>query len=880
MHLKTPLAVRLSLAKQICKRFLQTQASLLAIMILLASALCTAPLALAQGLGGAQGGITAADLTALRGGAMGAGGGIGAAGLAGGGAGVTGLLAIPMPTANADDEADAGKLDPKSSKKQAPLPPNEFQKYLLQTTGQMLPLYGADFFESLNNSNAQYARSPVGDDYVLGAGDQLLIRIWGSTSAETTVSIDRQGAIAIPKLGTLRLAGVKAGQVDAVVKAFFSKFYKDIEVSVALGKLRKITVFAVGQSRNPGSYALSSQATLTTALFASGGPSAGGSIRRVQLKRQGQIVAEFDLYAFLGKGDKSADIKLQDGDVLLYPRAAGFMALLGKVNSPGVYEIKEGADSKDNKETLADYMNLAGGLPVTADPRRATLERLQAGTDQPRSVQDITLAAAGLQTTIKNGDVLTVAAIVPELANAVTLRGAVAQPARMAWRQGMRVSDVISKKSLLINPETVRKQNEVLFDNFEQERTARGRARVPSDLAVDRVLLDKKTNADDQLQAGQQVLNGGKTLDGQNARGIDLSKASIAEQTDREISIAQLGKPVLAEDNLADRIGKLNEEINLDYAVIERFSRDTLEVSLLPFHLGRVLANPMGKDDLILLPGDVITVFTYKDIQVPISRRQIFVRIEGEVNSPGVYQLGSNKNLQQLIQMAGGTTTEAFPFATSLFREEVKKTQKLNMDKILRKMEAESSSVLAQIMQSGGADSASLQAKIQSVQLSQKQSLDRFKSLKPEGRIALDISVSSSGQVNDFPAILLENGDRIVIPARPSFVQVFGFVNTESAHFYRKGLTVKDYLAISGVGSSADVNGAILVRINGSSITNQSTWGNDVLSAEVLPGDTIFLPEKLDRESVWSQSVRTAKDFTQVLYQLGLGAAAIKTLRQ
>jgi protein involved in polysaccharide export with SLBB domain len=393
-------------------------------------------------------------------------------------------------------------------------------------------------------------------------------------------------------------------------------------------------------------------------------------------------------------------------------------------------------------------------------------------------------------------------------------------------------------------------------------------------------LLEKKNNAEDQLQGGQQGLNGGKLLDIQQARGIDLSKASIAEQTDREISIAQLGKPVLAEDNLADRIGKLNDQINLDYAVIERFSRETLEITLLPFHLGKVLANPKGKDDLALEPGDVITVFTYKDIQVPISRRQIFVRIEGEVNSPGVYQLSSAENLQQLIQIAGGTTAEAFPFATSLFREDVKKTQKLNMDKILRKMEAESSSVVAQIMQSGGMDAASLQAKMQSIQQSQKQTLDRFRNLKPEGRIAMDIPLNASGSVTDFPAIRLENGDRIVIPSTPSFVQVFGFVNTESALLYRKGLTVKDYLALSGLGSNADVNGAILVRANGSSITNQSTWSNDVLSAKVLPGDTIFLPEKLDRESVWSQSVRTAKDFTQVLYQLGLGAAAIKTLRQ
>ena len=403
---------------------------------------------------------------------------------------------------------------------------------------------------------------------------------------------------------------------------------------------------------------------------------------------------------------------------------------------------------------------------------------------------------------------------------------------------------------------------------------------MPTDLAVDRVLLEKKNNAEDQLHGNLQGLNGVKPPDIQQARGIELSKASIAEQIDLDISIAQLGKPFLAEENLADRIGKLNEEINLDYAVIERYSRDTLEVTLLPFHLGRVITTPKGKDDIALQPGDVISVFSYKDIQVPISRRQIFVRIEGEVNSPGVYQLGSNMNMQQLIQMAGGTTTEAFPFATSLFREEVKKTQKLNLDKILRKMEAESSSVVAQIMQSGGMDAASLQAKMQSIHQSQKQSLDRFRSLWPDGRVSIYIPFNGSGTVNDFPAIRLENGDRIVIPSMPSFVQVFGFVNTESALLYRKGLSVKDYLAISGVGSNADINGAILVRSNGNAITNQSIWGNDVLSAKVLPGDTIFLPEKLDRESVWSQSVRTAKDFTQVLYQLGLGAAAIKALRQ
>ena len=216
---------------------------------------------------GAQG-ITAADLSALKGAAGLQGGAAGAS--LGSGLGLPGLMAITVPAGNLQDEAEIAQED-KKQKKHAPLVPNEFQKYVLQTTGQALPLYGAEFFENLNNNNGQFSRSPVSDDYSLGAGDQLLIRVWGSTSAEATVSIDRQGSISFPKLGTLKLAGVKAGQIDSVVKAFFSKYYKDIEVSVSIGKLRKITVFVVGQARNPGSYSLTGQSTLTSALFASGG---------------------------------------------------------------------------------------------------------------------------------------------------------------------------------------------------------------------------------------------------------------------------------------------------------------------------------------------------------------------------------------------------------------------------------------------------------------------------------------------------------------------------------------------------------------------------------------------------------------------------------
>lgn len=819
-------------------------------------------------------GINAADLLALKGAANLQ--GITSGAPSGVGQGLQNFLAITAPFNNSNDEAETVQEE-KKLKKTSSLVPNEFQKYVLQTYGQSLPLFGAEFFENLNNNNSQFSRSPVSDDYTLGAGDQLFIRVWGSSSAEATVTIDRQGTVSFPKLGTLKLAGVKAGQMDAIVSAFFSKFYKNIEVSVSLGKLRKITVFVVGQAKNPGSYSLTGQSTLTSALFASGGPNASGSLRKLQIKRQGQTVAEFDLYNFLAKGDKSSDVKLLDGDVLFYPKADGYMALIGKLDAQAVFELK------GQKDSLAEFISLAGGLPVTADPRRATLERIQPGSDQPRSIQDVSLTGEGQQAQVKNGDVLTVFAAVPELSNAITLRGAVLQPGRQAWKQGMRVSDVIQKKSVLMTQDSVRRRNETLLDQFELERTARVRARVPTDLATERVLLDKGLNA---LEKNAQNMS--LPYPGAVYRPIEAPANKVAdpakptELTDRDVAIAQLGKPTISEESLAERVGQLIEQVNLDYAVVERFSRETLQYSLLPFNLGKVLGSPQSEEDLLLEAGDVITVFSSKDIQMPTSRYKAFVRVEGEVNNPGIYPVEAGDNLRTIIQKAGGPTAEAYLFATGLFREEVKKSQQRNMDKIFRKMESESSAAVAQLSQSGGvsADPASLNAKVQSVQQAQRQSLERFKMLKPEGRISLNMRPSLLLTAENFPSLRLENGDKIHVPSRPDFIHVFGSVNTESALVYRAGLSVKDYLDMAGISGTADVSGVILVRADGSAMTNQSYWVNNVLSEQILPGDTIVMPEKFDRESGWSQTVRNAKDFTQVLYQLGLGAAAIKTLRQ
>ena len=804
------------------------------------------------------------DLNALKS-SMGM-GGLGLAGTTTGNSffssGPSGPSVLTLPS-NINDEEPADNNIKELTKKIVPLAPNEFQKYLLEVTGRAYPLFGADFFENVRYA-MQQQQTPVGDDYVLGPGDQLLISVWGSTNAETKTSLDRSGEIAIPKLGTLNLGGVKASQAQASVKALFNKYYKDIDVSVSLGKLRKITVFVVGQSRFPGSYQLSSQATLTSALFASGGPNASGSIRRVQLKRNGVVVSELDLYAFLGKGDKTTDVRLQDGDVILYPQAAGHMAFVGKVNAPAVFEIKNA------QETVADFLSLAGGLPVVADPRRASIERLSPGKDQPRRVEDLTLDVAGLKMQIQNGDVVNVGQIVPEMSNAITLRGNVAQTLRTSFKPGMRISDVISQKTLLISPDSVRKQNEVLFDQFEQERSARFRGRVPLDLVMERLAEQQ-----DKYQEKIQDKSIDKSQDKSNI--FTLMEAVPAAKSGK-----QEKSPFISEETLVDRIGSLIEEVNLDYAVIERINRADLNVSVIPFNLGKVLANPKDGENLELQAGDVITVFSVRDIRVPISRRQVFIRLEGEVNRPGVYQVLPGEGLAQLIRKAGGITEDAYLFGAAFYREEVKKSQQENLNKLLRRIESESSGSLAQAAQSigGASDPGVLQAKMMALKQSQQQAIERAKSLKPEGRISLGLPAEINSALNNLPSIRLSHGDKFYLPARPDFVYIFGSVNTESALIYKSGLTVADYIKTAGTGMGADKEGVILMRADGSAITNQSSWRNEVLSSKVMPGDTIVMPEKLDRESGWSVLIRNTKDFTQVLYQLGLGAAAIKTLRQ
>ncbi|MBI5925030.1 MAG: SLBB domain-containing protein [Aquabacterium sp.] len=744
----------------------------------------------------------------------------------------SGATALPVirQSASSDDRALQAGLSGGPGALSAPpkaLPPNDFQRFVLETSGQALPLFGSGFFsQSASPLYVPQGNTPVSPDYRVGPGDELQVRGWGSVDIDVRAVVDRDGQIHIPRIGKINLSGIRSGQAEDVIRAAVGKYYRDFQLSVTLGQLRGITVYVVGQARKPGSYALSSNSTLISALFASGGPSQTGSMRRVQVKRAEKLVTELDLYTFLAKGDKSADIKLQDGDTIVIPAARGYVALSGKVSNSAVYELA------NDGETLGAMLAVAGGLPVVADPKRAQLERLDPNKKPARSVEVFALDGSGLARKLKSGDILTVSELVPEFGNAVTLRGTVAQPVRNPWRPGMKIRDLIPDRAYLMSRASVKRQNDVLLSD-QDKRNA-----VASDAF----------NLYDGRPTDQP---------GQNAK--------------------QVGDSV---DTLAGRIGNLVDEINLDYAVIERVDVANVSVKLLPFSLGKALDDANSPDNLPLQAGDVVTVFSVNDVRVPQAKRQVYVRVEGEVQRPGIYQMRPGDGLPHLIDQAGGLTADAYLFGAAFYREEVKRAQAANLDQLVRRLESQVETRLSSSAASvSGTDAGVAQLRIQAEAQAQRQALDRLRNLKPSGRIMLGL-VSDGVQANKLPALRLENQDRLVVPARPDFVYVLGSVNTESSLIWRDGATVQDYLNQSGLTSGADVDQLFVLRADGSVLSDTGGWFSSPSRARVLPGDVIVLPEKTDHESAWSVFTRNAKDITQIIYQFSLGAAAIKTLRE
>jgi len=329
-------------------------------------------------------------------------------------------------------------------------------------------------------------------------------------------------------------------------------------------------------------------------------------------------------------------------------------------------------------------------------------------------------------------------------------------------------------------------------------------------------------------------------------------------------------------------------QINWDYASIVRRNLEGLSKEVIAFNLRQALRDPKAADNHLLQPGDILTLFSSVEMPLPQARQTRLARIEGEVNAAGVYQLQPGETLRQMVQRAGGLTAQAYVFGTEFTREETRRQQQERLDQATQRLEAMTTSEATRQLSnlSGTSNEQASQAQIlqQQQQQQQQQQLARLKTLKSNGRIALELATTAR-QVQDFPDLPLHDGDRIHIPARSAYVMAVGAVNNDNALIWKPGRTVDEVLALAGLTEAADMDNAFVLRADGTVLSRRQKgdWLFSLSSGfegmELMPGDAVVIPEKLDRKTGWTNFMVGLKDWTQILYQMGIGVAAWKTIQ-
>ncbi len=771
-----------------------------------------------------------------------------------------------------------------------PRPETEFEQMVADSAGRALPLFGQSLFVQPPSTFAPLDTLQVPSDYVIGPGDELQIAIWGQVGARLRVIVDRSGQIYIPQVGQISVAGVHFGDLEQHLKREVSKIFRNFNLTANVGRLRSIQVLVVGNARYPGTYTIGSLSTLVNAIFASGGPAPQGSLRQIQVRRDGKVVTDFDFYDLLIKGDKSKDVRLLPGDVIYFPHVGPQVAITGSVNTPAIYEIKD-------TSSLNDLIEIAGDLSTVADTSKITIDRLV--DHQSRTTLEFPYDEQSRAVPLKDGDIVRVFSIVPSFQDTVTLRGSVSNPGRYPWKSGMRVRDLIPNvRALLTRCYWLERASIVSGRDTEypvrKERPTNGRPGITGQRTIDTMTggnsspdIQELTGKDSSPDNSPQAMDSSDLSDvpcGQNAR--ESSDARSVENRDRTSLGGQQGSGQENRDkagtlskvkNVAEGLRRYAPEINWDYAIIQRVNPEDLSSKLLWLSPRKAILERDEESNLELEPGDIVTIFSQRDISVPQIERSQYVIVEGEVMRPGVYKLSANETLQSVLRRAGGLTPNAYVYGSQLTRESARIEQQKSLDELVQTMEM-------QIRQSTAAGvAATVQAgdaqQLAQLQAAQEAIVSQLRTVRASGRIALPLNPRDN-KLTDFPNMVLEDSDRLAVPHTPSTVSVVGNVYNPGSFILEPRGNAGTYLKMAGKGKpQSDLHHAFVLRANGVVVAannvNGFFTGATFDKLRLYPGDQIVVPYKLNTGA----TARALRDWSQIASQLAITAAAISVLR-
>jgi protein involved in polysaccharide export with SLBB domain len=523
----------------------------------------------------------------------------------------------------------------------------------------VLSRFGSEIFKNeMGTLNGLPIDLPMGPEFVLGPGDSLTVNMWGGISQRLIRVIDREGRVVLPDVGSLEVAGHTLGDVQQMVQKSLRTQYRNVDVDVSISRLHSIRVYVVGDVERAGEYDVSALSTPLNALFEAGGPTSRGSLRILKHYRGTQLVEQVDIYDLLLHGVRAGMQRLQTGDTLLVPPMGPAVTVTGMVRRPAIYEL-------NGEKTLAEVLELAGGVLPSGSLRHVDVERLQAhesrsmlALDVPENNNQEAVTKALEDFTIQDGDKIKISPIVSFADKSVYLDGHVFRPGKYAYTDGMKLTDLIkSYKDLL--PEPYKEHAEIIRLNPPDY--------TPQVLAFN--LEDAMTGKDQDL-----VL---KPFDTVRVFGrFDFEDPPVVTVTG---AVRDPGDHVTnGATYLRDAIflaGNTTPDAELDDVQVLRKTEDG-KLKVLSVNLSEALAGNAAQN-ILLEPTD--RIFVHKNLaktDPPV------VSIEGEIERPGKYPLGANMSAADLVRLAGGLKRGAYTEEADLTRYEVEGNSKIVSDHI------------------------------------------------------------------------------------------------------------------------------------------------------------------------------------------------------